>query len=113
MTKKKEKTCFLIHYRDPQDGHHQSIKARKISDSPLGLSFIAISDFVFESNSILVNPEEEAKKLRFEDIRTYHLSIYSILSVSEVGDHKKSLSFKNDKANLLTLNNDYPGPSGN
>lgn len=113
MTKKKEKTCYLIHYRDPQDGQHQSIKACKITDSPLGLSFIAISEFIFETEGILVNPDEEAKKLRFEDTKTFHLSIYSVLSVSEVGAHKKSLHFKNDKAKLLTLNTDYPAPTNN
>jgi len=106
MAKKTEKTFFLIHYRDPRDGLHQSIKAKKIKDSSLGLSFVAISDFIFDTNSILVNPDEEAKKVEFEKVKILHLSIYSILSVSEVGEHSKNLSFKNDKATLLHLNND-------
>ena len=113
MPKKNEKTFYLVHYRDPSDGTHQSIRARTIKDSSLGLSFVAISEFVFEENSILVNPDEEAKKLEFEAVKTLHLSIYSILSISEVGEHKKNLSFKNDKSNLLVLTNDPAGPPKN
>lgn len=109
MSKKEEKTHFLIHYRDPSDGAHQSIKARQIKDSTLGLSFVAISDFVFETNTVLVNPEEEAQKVRFENVKTLHLSIYSILSICEVGDHKKGLSFQNDKSNLLVLETNPQG----
>ena len=113
MAKAKQKTYYVIHYRDPKDGNHQSIKARKISDSSLGLSFISISDFVFETNSVLVNPDEEAKKLNFENVKTFHLSIYSVLSVSEVGEHKDPLKFKNDKSNLLVLNNEQSGAPSN
>lgn len=110
MSKKSDPTYYLIHYRDPRDGNHQSIKAKKIKDSSLGLSFVCISEFVFDESGILVNPDEEAKKLEFEDVKSLHLSIYSILSVAEVGAHKKNLSFKKDKSNLLVLSN---GPAGN
>ncbi len=113
MAKKSDNTFYLIHYRDPRDGSYQSIKAKKIKDSSLGLSFVAITDFVFEENSILVNPDEEAKKLEFEHVKTLHLSIYSILSVSEIGEHKKDLKFKNDKSNLLVLSSDPTGPPQN
>ena len=99
----KEKTYYQIHYRDPKDGEHQSLKARKISDSSLGLSFISISDFVFDKQGILVNPEEEAQKLRFENVKTFHLSIYSVLSISEIGEHENTLEFKNDRSNLFVL----------
>lgn len=109
MAKKTENTFYQIHYRDPRDGRHQSIKAKKIKDSSLGLSFISISDFVFDDDSPIVNPDEEAKKLEFEHVKTLHLSIYSILSVTEVGEHKKGLSFKKDKSNLLVLTNDPTG----
>jgi hypothetical protein len=109
MPKKSDKTYFLIHYRDTRTGEHQSIKAKNIKDSSLGLSFVAISDFLFDEGGILVNPDEEAKKLEFESVRTLHLSIYSILSVSEIGEHKKNLTFKQDKSNLFVLNNDPAG----
>lgn len=104
MTKKKDKILYFVNYRDPKDGSSKSIKARKIEDSPLGLIFIAISDFVFESNSVLINPDEEARKLEFEKIKTLHLSIYSIQSISEMGNHEKCLSFKNDRSHILVLN---------
>lgn len=109
MSKKEEKTFYLVSYRDPKDGNAVSIKAKSIQDSSLGLSFVAISDFVFETNSILVNPDEEAKKIEFENVKTLHLSIYSILSVTEIGEHSRSLHFKNDKSNLLVIN---PEPQG-
>lgn len=112
MPKKDDKTCFLIDYRDPKDGASVSVKARKVEDSSLGLSFVAISDFVFETNSILVNPEEESKKLKFENIETLHLSIYSILSIAEIGENNK-LEFKNDKSNLLVLQTNPPGAPTN
>lgn len=108
MTKKESSTCFLINYRDPKDGLATSVKAKKVEDSSLGLSFVAISDFVFETNSILVNPEEESKKLQFEKVETLHLSIYSILSIAEMGENNKGLEFKHDKSNLLVLNNETP-----
>lgn len=111
MAKKTDKGYFLIHYRDPKDGRGVSIKAKKIQDSTLGLSFVAISDFVFTTNSILVNPDEEARKIEFENVKTLHLSIYSILSITEIGDQAKSLSFKNDKSNLFVLNHEQPKPS--
>ena len=113
MPKKDESTCFLIDYRDPKDGLAVSVKAKKVEDSSLGLSFVAISDFVFDTNSILVNPEEESKKLKFENIKTLHLSIYSILSIAEIGKDHKGLEFKNDKSNLLVLKTEQPGAPSN
>jgi len=111
--KSSNKNCYQVHYRDPKDGRSVSIKAAKITDSTLGLSFIAISDFIFEASGLLVNPEEEAKKLEFENVKTLHLSIYSILSISEVGEKSKSLNFKNDRSNLLVLATESPGTTSN
>jgi hypothetical protein len=113
MSKKKSTTFFTIHYRDPKDGSAVSIKAKSIQDSSLGLSFVCISDFVFDSSSILVNPDEEARKLEFENVKSLHLSIYSILSITEVGEHKKPLEFKNDKSNLLVLSQEPSGSPSN
>jgi hypothetical protein len=113
MAKSKSSTFYQIHYRNPQDGSTVSLKARKIQDSSLGLSFVAISDFIFDTSGILVNPNEEARKIEFENIKTLHLSIYSIQSIAEVGEHNKSLKFKNDKSNLFVLTTEPPGPSSN
>jgi hypothetical protein len=106
MAKKVEKVFYVVTYRNPKDSRILSLNVKTIKDSSLGLSFIAVSDFFFEENSILVNPEEESKKLEFENIKTLHLSIYSILSIAEVGESISSLKFKNDKSNLLILSAD-------
>lgn len=82
-----------------------SLKAKTIRDSTLGLSFIAISDFVFETESMVVNPVEEQMKARFENVRSLHLSIYSIISIEEVGPDHEGLSFKKDRSNLVA----FPG----
>lgn len=113
MTQTKSSSFYHVFYRNPKDGQIVSIKARKIKDSSLGLSFVAVSDFVFETDGILVNPDEEAKKIEFENVKTLHLSIYSILSVTEEGARPKSLKFKADKSNLLVLSNDSNRPRPN
>ncbi len=113
MSQTKSSSFYHVHYRNPKDGNIVSIKARKITDSTLGLSFVAVSDFIFETDGILVNPDEEAKKMEFENVKTLHLSIYSILSVTEEGQSAKSLKFKKDKSNLLVLANETNRPSTN
>ena len=100
---KKDSTLFLIHYRDPKDGQILSLKARKVYDSPLGLSFVCISDFVFENESLVVKPAEEHLRKRLENVKSLHLSIYTILSIEELGEKENSLKFKKDKAGLVVL----------
>ncbi|MCB9072812.1 MAG: DUF1820 family protein [Bdellovibrionaceae bacterium] len=99
----KDPSCYIVSYRDPKDGAIVSLKVKSISDSTLGLSFIALSGFIFDSSAILVNPEEEAMKKKFENIKTLHLSIYSIISIAEMGLETPRLAFKNDKSNLFVL----------
>ena len=108
MASKKKDTCFIITYRDPVSEKQVSVKAGTVADSTLGLSFIAVSDFIFDQGAIVVNPQEEDMKRRFEDVKTLHLSIYTVLSIEEVGSQHKGLRFKKDKSNLLVL----PGSSG-
>jgi hypothetical protein len=103
MANKKKETCFIITYRDPVSEKQVSIKAGTVADSTLGLSFIAVSDFIFEQNPLVVNPQEEDIQRRFEDVKTLHLSIYTVLSIEEVGSQHKGLRFKKDKSNLLVL----------
>ena len=100
---------FVISYRDPEDGKVVSLNAETIRDSSLGLSFIAISDFVFEK-SLVANPTQEKLKRRFENTKTLHISIYSVVSIEEVGRTHKGLKFKNDKSNLVVLSG-QSGPS--
>lgn len=94
---------YVVTYRDSKDNSIVTLKARKIEDSSLGLTFIALSDFIFETSSLLINPEEEARQKRFENVKTLHLAIYSIISIAEMGTETPKLAFKNDKSNLVIL----------
>jgi len=112
MAKKKEETFYLITYRDAKDAKVLILKAKTVTDSSLGLSFVAISDFVFDTKSVVINPEEEDQKRQFEGVKTLHLSIYSIISIEEVGEEHKGLKFKKDKSNLVVLSPELPQPKG-
>ena len=103
MAKKKQETFYLVTYRDSKDAKVLTLKAKTVMDSSLGLSFVAISDFVFDTKSLVINPDEEDRKREFECVKTLHLSIYSIISIQEVGPDHKGLSFRKDKSNLVVL----------
>jgi hypothetical protein len=100
---KKETSYYIVTYRDQKDGTVVSLKVRSIEDSSLGLGFVALSGFIFEQESLLIQPEEEAKRKKFENVKTLHLSIYSIFSITEMGLETPKLAFKNDKSNLLMM----------
>lgn len=100
---KPAKTYFRISYRDPVEGKIVDLKAAKVEDSSLGLGFIAVSDFVFDSTGLVVDVVEENLRKRLEDVRSMHLSVYSILSIEEVGAKNRGLHFKNDKSHLVVL----------
>lgn len=102
----KDKSLFLIHYRDPKDGQTVSLKARQVSDSSLGLSFIKISDFVFESNGMVIKPSEEQLRKRLENVKSLHLAIYSVIAIEELSS--KDLRFMKDKTNVVV----FPPPKG-
>ena len=103
MPQHEQDTHFVITFRDPRSSEIKTLRARSVSDSQLGLSFVAISDFVFEPGSVIVNPEEEALQSRLENVRSLHLSIYAILSVEEVGTTHPGLEFTHDRSNLVVL----------
>jgi len=94
---------YLITYREPKDGKIVTLRAKTVTDSSLGLSFIAISDFLFDTGSLVVNPAEEDLRKRFENVKTFHMSIYTIISIEEIGTGNKGLRFKKDKSNLVVL----------
>lgn len=100
---KKDIPLYLIHFRDPKDGEMVSLKAHSITDSSLGLSFVRISDFVFDLSSVVVKPSEEQLAKRLENVKSLHLSIYSIISIEELGKEHKGLHFIKDKSNLVVL----------
>ena len=111
MAKKPKETYFIITYRDPGDGKILSLKADEVTDSSLGLSFIAISDFRFDTDTLVLNTAEEDQKKRFESVKSLHLSIYTIISIEEVGVDHKGLKFNKDKSNLIVLSSDHHLPA--
>lgn len=110
MAQKKNETCYLITYRDPKTGKVVALKSKTVTDSSLGLSFVAISDFIFDTASLVINPEEEGQKKQLEGVKTLHLSIYSIISIEEIGMDHKGLRFQKDKSNLVVLSAEQHQP---
>jgi hypothetical protein len=108
---KKSDSYFHVTFRDPKDGQVISLKVLRVQDSTLGLSFVCLSDFIFETKSLLANPAEEQLRHRFEGVRSLHLSLYSILSIEERGDKKApQLKFSQDHSNLVVLPNNSNQP---
>ncbi|MCB0406720.1 MAG: DUF1820 family protein [Bdellovibrionales bacterium] len=103
----KPETFYLIHYRDPKEGQIVALKAMKIEDSTLGLSFVKISDFIFNTSGVVVQPTEEQLKKRFENVQSLHLSIYSLISIEELGMEHQGLTFRNDRSNLISFPTDH------
>ena len=98
-----QESYYVVTCRDATEGHIVELKARKIVDSILGLSFIQISDFLFDTQQIVVKPSEEQQRKKFEDVKSLHLSIYSIISITEKGANTKPLKFRKDRSNLVTF----------
>ena len=103
MPDRKNYTHFVITYRDPTAEKTTSLRVKTIGDSPLGLSFVRVSDFVFDTSSLVVKPDEEALRKRLENVKSLHLSIYTIFSIEEVGEENTGLTFSKDKSNLFVL----------
>lgn len=93
----------MVTFKDPVENKVVVLKAKKVEDSSLGLSFISISDFIFETNSILVNPASDKLKEKFKNTKSLHLSLYSIISITEEGQEHLGLAFDQDKSKLLTI----------
>ena len=100
----KAETSFVVTYRNPEDSKITSLRARTIKDSNLGLSFVAISDLIFDtSKTLVIDPREEKLRQRYEHTKSLHLSIYNIVSIEEVGKDHPGLYFKQDRANLVVF----------
>ncbi len=102
-------TLYLVSYRDPQNGEVVALKVQSIEDSSLGLGFVKLSGFIFHTETLVVRPTEEQLKKRFENVKSLHLSIYSLISVEELGMEHKGLNFKKDRSNLISFPSDLPG----
>ena len=103
-----ESNLYVVTYRNPEKQEENiTIRVRKINDSNLGPTFIALSDFVFHTASKLLNPQDEYAKKRFQKTQKLHLSIYHIVSVEEVGD-EISLSLASKEGDVLFFDPDKP-----
>ena len=97
---------YVITFHDPEQGGIVTLRAREVGDSPLGLSFLRIAGFVFDEGGPLVNPREEALRSRLQDVRSLHVSIHRVLSITEVGARHEGLSFDHDRSNLVAFPTD-------
>lgn len=98
---KENSTFYVVTFRDPEQNKTVTLKAQSIGDSSLGLSFIKIADFIFDTKSKLIKPSEEQMAKKFEFVKSLHLSIYNVISIEEVGMEHKGLSFERDRSNLV------------
>ena len=104
---RKARTFFVITWRDPgEEDKVRSLKARRIEDSDLGPTFVCLSDFVFDTGGLVIDPEEEDLKSRFADTRRLHLSIYSVLSIEERGRRHKGLRLDQERSAVVFLPSD-------
>lgn len=96
-------TWYAVTFREPHESKVTTIKARSVEDSQLGLGFVCFSDFVFETNKVVLNPAEEALQSRYAHVKRIHLPIYAVLSVEEVGEENEGLSLESDRSKLIVL----------
>lgn len=93
---------YAVTYRSPEDAAVSTLEVRTVEDSDLGPGFICLSDFVWKQ-SRLANPTEEALKARFANTRRLHLSVFTILSIAEIGSDHPGLELEDDRSNLVIL----------
>ncbi len=96
-------TYYLVTYRDPKQNDVVSLKAKSIRDSSLGISFVTISDFIFDTSGPVLNPVDENLEKRFKDTKSLHMLVYNILSIEEIGLENQGLKFEKDKSNLIVI----------
>ena len=98
-----EKVYFQVTYRDSEKQKVCTLRCRKVEDSSLGLSFITLKDFVFNTQGAIVNPVEDELKTKFENTKSLHLSLYSIVSIEEIGEGHPGLKFDKDRSGILVF----------
>ena len=101
---RKPRTYFVITWRDPNnEGKVSTLKAKRIEDSELGPTFVCLSDYVFDTGGLVIDPEQEDLQRRFDDTKRLHLSIYNVLSVEERGRRNKGLQFDQERSSVVFL----------
>ena len=109
--REENQTHFIITFRDAEklldkkEQKNVTLSVKQINDSNLGLGFIRLSGFIFEENSLLIDPQTEKLRERFKNTKNLHLSIYNVVCIEEVGPKHGGLHFKNDKSKLHILPN--------
>ena len=98
----KPRSHYVVTHRDPAGGKTVSLKVRKVEDSELGPTFVALSDFLFESASPIIDPTLEDLKKRYENTKKLHLSLYNIVSIEEVGRRNPGLDLS-ERSNVIVL----------
>jgi hypothetical protein len=94
---------YEITYKSPEDGQPTTLRARTVGDSELGVGFVCVEDFVFDTRSRLLNPAEESLKKKLEHVRRLHLNVFTIQVVAEVGLDHPGLQLAADRPNLVVL----------
>lgn len=102
---------YRITYRDVTEDKFVTIKARKITESSLGPTFVEVSEFFFDDGKLIVNPQEEALRDRFSKIHRLHVAIYHIATIEELGTGAARLKLPKPKGgtNVVILE---PTPGG-
>jgi|GEM_PF-1012297 hypothetical protein len=103
MSLKPPDPCFRVTYRDLVADKTITVKASVVEDSSLGLGFIRLAGFLFDSGGLVVDPGAEDLKRRLEDVKSLHLSIQCILSIEELGPRNKGLKLKAGRSNLMVM----------
>jgi hypothetical protein len=96
---------FVVTWRDPAEGKVHHLRVRQVTDSSLGLGFVCLSGFVFERSGVLVDPAEEALRVRLDGVDRLHVNLMSVLTIEERGDVDLTLA---DRSKILVL----PGRDG-
>lgn len=92
---------YRVTFRSPDDQTVTTLRCREVSDSPLGLGFVCLSDFDFEQASAIVNPAAERMQQRFAETQRLHLHIHSVLAVEELTE--RTLALAGDRSNLVVF----------
>lgn len=103
MTSSPQKALFQVHYTDFHTDKNVSVKVRSIEDSILGYAFIQLSDFVFDTNSIVIKPSEEQQKKNLENTKSLHICIHNILAIEELSDVSAALHLSAENSRLYMV----------
>lgn len=92
---------YRVTFRSPDDGETQTLRCEEVGDSPLGLGFVTVSGFDFETSSLIVDPRAQQLEQRFSDVRRLHLHLHAVLCIEELSD--EVLELQGDRSKLIVL----------